>query len=110
MEITDILVAGLSLICAFALVVIVHITGKTEKKSEALELIRIAVNAAEQVMKSETGSRKKQAVLDWLDTKGVKLDPDIVDKAIEAEVAKLKKGIESQAVNFNVESVKKDDL
>ena len=60
-----------------------------EKMSEFLKWVDIAVRAAEQLYDSAMTVEKKQYVLSFLDSKGVKFTAAEVDAAIEAAVIKL---------------------
>ena len=60
-----------------------------EKMSEFLKWVDIAVRAAEQLYDSTMTVEKKQYVLSFLDSKGVKFTVAEVDAAIEAAVIKL---------------------
>lgn len=58
-----------------------------ERKLE--KWIMIGCSAAEQIYKAGHGEEKKQYVLDFLATKGVKVDNVAVDNMIEAFVFKM---------------------
>ena len=60
-----------------------------EKMSEFLKWVDIAVRAAEQLYDSTMTVEKKQYVLSFLHSKGVKFTAAEVDAAIEASVIKL---------------------
>ena len=60
----------------------------------AVEMIEIAVRAAEQVLKKEEGAFKKAEVLkfvtDWLNRNGIGIMEDQLDQLIEAAVYEMK--------------------
>ena len=57
--------------------------------TEALKWVKIAVAAAEQIYTAADGDKKKQWVLDYLEQRGIILDEDELDAAIEAAVLEL---------------------
>jgi hypothetical protein len=62
----------------------------SEQRSELVAWVKIAVAAAEQVYTgSGRGAEKKQYVLDFLTSKGLTVDEDSVNAAIEAAVQQL---------------------
>lgn len=75
--------------------VIPYIKSKLTKDQidDALQWINIAVAAAEQLYESTEGEQKKAYVLRFLAAKGVTLDSDEIDKAIEAAVLELHSAI-----------------
>lgn len=60
-----------------------------EKVEELRKWVGIAVKAAEQIYGSKTGQEKKEYVLSFLLSKGIKFDVDEVTALIESEVYKL---------------------
>lgn len=66
----------------------------SRKTEEILTGILIAVRAAEQSLKDETGEFKKSEVLSfvckWLEDNGVKIDMEQLDKLIECAVYTMK--------------------
>lgn len=91
-DITEIstLLVKLAFVC-IAVFVIPYFKNKlgNDKYSEALKWVMIAVKAAEQLYDSCDGSKKKQHVLDFIESKGFKLNTDILDKMIESCVLEL---------------------
>lgn len=63
-----------------------------EKVEELRKWVSIAVKAAEQLYGSKTGTEKKEYVLSFLLSKGIKFDVDEVAALIESEVYKLTQG------------------
>jgi LL-H family phage holin len=65
---------------------------KTKQQEEILQMIDIAVKAAEQTLK--TGKAKKADVIEymvkWLNEKGIKITDEQLDKLIEAAVYTMK--------------------
>jgi len=59
------------------------------KVTEALKWVKIAVAAAEQIYTAADGDKKKKWVLDYLEQRGIVLDEDELDAAIEAAVLEL---------------------
>lgn len=73
-----------------------------EKINNALEVVKIAVNAAEQIYsKRGQGDLKKEYVIQNLKEKGIKISEDELDMMIEAcvlELNKWEKEVEAQPV------------
>lgn len=72
--------------------VIPWIKGKVDaqKWDKAMDLVLIAVNAAEQIYReSGMGEKKKAYVLAFLNSKGLTLDAETIDAMIEAAVLDL---------------------
>ena len=63
-----------------------------EKVEELRKWVGVAVKAAEQIYGSKTGQEKKEYVLRFLMSKGIKFDADEVAALIESEVYKLTQG------------------
>lgn len=60
-----------------------------EKVEELRKWVGVAVKAAEQLYGSKTGQQKKDYVISFLNSKGIKFDVDDVEAMIESEVYKL---------------------
>lgn len=60
-----------------------------EKVEELRKWVGVAVKAAEQLYGSKTGQQKKEYVISFLISKGIKFDVDEVTALIESEVYKL---------------------
>lgn len=92
-DITPIVNAVIMLAAALITTFVVPwIKGKID--AEKLELIsrwvKIAVGAAEKIYKeSGMGEKKKQYVLDFLEKKGFKIDPNSIDAMIESAVLQI---------------------
>lgn len=70
-------------------------TLKEDKRYDSLvQIIEIAVRAAEQVLKTESGTMKKAEVMkfvrEWLDRQGIKITDGELDQLVEAAVYCLK--------------------
>lgn len=92
MDITKILLLIIELLGILASVFIIPwLKSKlsAEEMREMREWIEIGCAAAQQLYSPEETERKKQYVLDLLESKGYKVDSKEVDSAIEAEVIKL---------------------
>lgn len=95
-DITPIINAVIALIAALISVFLIPwIKANTTAKEQEtlLELIKIAVAAAEQIYEGTCrGDEKKQYVLDFLASKGIKVDDEAVNAAIESYVQQLNAG------------------
>lgn len=71
--------------------VVPYIKEKCNKaKLESIEKwVSIAVKAAEQIYGSKTGQEKREYVVNFLSSKGIKVDVDEVSTLIESEVFRL---------------------
>ena len=78
-------VAGLSV---FAIPYL-HSILDTDKFDKLLRCVEFAVKAAEQLGQTWKGSQKKQYVLNFLSSKGYKIDDAEIDALIEASVLEL---------------------
>ena len=65
-----------------------------EKFDKLKDLVSVAVKAAEQLYGSKTGQQKKEFVISFLISKGIKFDVDEVTALIESEVYKLTSSVE----------------
>lgn len=91
-DITPIVQAGILLIAAIiSAFVIPWIKSKatTEQTSNFLRWVEIAVAAAEQLYESTDGEAKKDYVVNYLRGKGITMNGEDVENAIEAAVIKL---------------------
>lgn len=98
-DITPIANAVIALIAAVITAFVIPLV-KAKISKEKLEKIKmwvnIAVEAAEQIYEgSGRGAAKKAYVVEFLNTKGYTLDPDSLDKLIEAAVFNLPQYIEA---------------
>ena len=91
-DITPILQAvvtlAVALITAFAIPWLKKKIG-AENMDEFMRWVQIAVAAAEQLYESTDGDGKKAYVVNFLASKGFKVNPEEFDNAIEAAVLKL---------------------
>ena len=92
-DITPIVNAVIALIAAAVSVFLIPwIKSKTTdaQRKELVEWVKIGVAAAEQLYKGQgRGEEKKQYVLDFLKQKGVTVDEESINAAIEAAVSQL---------------------
>lgn len=92
-DITPVINAGIALIAAaISVFLIPWIKSKTtaQQRNELVAWAKIGVAAAEQLYKGQgRGEEKKKYVLDFLESKGFKVDEDSVNNAIEAAVKQL---------------------
>ena len=97
-DVTFIILKIVVSICAALITVYVIPYLKTlrqdKRYASLLEMIEVAVRAAEQSLKNETGDFKKSEVVSfvchWLETNGVKIDMEQLDKLIECAVYQMK--------------------
>lgn len=75
-----------------------------EKLNKLVTLVRIAVEAAEQMYDSGTGQQKKEYVMQFLLSKGIVFDEEEIDAIIESSVFQLPEWLEAQLVEESVES------
>lgn len=77
-----------------------------QKINTTLEMVKIAVNAAEQIYKkSGQGHLKKEYVLQYLKDRGIKINHDELDAMIEAcvlEINKWQKELEKEPPVINL--------
>ena len=96
-DITPIINAVIALIAAIISVFLIPwIKANTteQQRKTMLELIKIAVAAAEQIYEGEgRGEEKKKYVLDFLASKGIAVDDEAVNAAIESYVQQLNSGV-----------------
>lgn len=94
-DLTQIVVAVLTLIISLVSAFLVpYIKSKvTNEQLETIKLwVKVAVEAAEMLYKgSGRGEEKKKYVLDFLESKGFKLNTEEIDNLIESAVLELKK-------------------
>ena len=97
MNITPIIEAVIALIAAIITAVVVpYIRKKTTNEQQAtiLALVKIAVEAAEQIFNgSGRGEAKKEYVMEWLESHGVIVDAAKLDALIESAVYQLKQEV-----------------
>lgn len=91
-NITPIIEAGVLLIAAIISAFVIpwiKSKAKNEDTTDFLRWVEIAVAAAEQIYESTDGAAKKNYVLAYLRGKGITVDAEDVENAIEAAVIKL---------------------
>jgi LL-H family phage holin len=93
-DITQICVALISLATALITTFLIpYIKSKTnsEEISKYLSFVKIAVQAAEQIYTgSGRGAEKKEYVVNYLESQGIKLDTETLNNMIESAVNELK--------------------
>ena len=92
---TELLQAVIALLATLITTFVIPLIRKklsTEKTEELKKWVGVAVKAAEQIYGSKTGQKKKEYVLIFLLSKGIKFDADEVAALIESEVYKLTQG------------------
>lgn len=99
-DITPIANALIALCAAVITVVIIpwfKAKRSTQERQELLKWVEIAVSAAQQLYHEFDGKKRKEYVLDFLESKGYSVDELEIDAAIEAAVLKLHQQLESEA-------------
>ena len=98
MDITKIVEAVITLLCAvITCIVIPLIKSKTtlSQRQELIEWVKIAVTAAEQLYRgSGRGAEKKKYVLEWLAQRNIKVDESEIDAMIESAVHEMNASME----------------
>lgn len=96
-DITPVINAVIALIAAIISVFLIpwiKVNTTEQQRKTMLELIKIAVAAAEQIYEGEgRGEEKKKYVLDFLASKGIAVDDEAVNAAIESYVQQLNSGV-----------------
>lgn len=69
---------------------------EAEKLKRLVKLVKIAVDAAEQLYESAAGQQKKEYVMNYLLSKGIVFDVNDVEQIIESAVFRLPKWLETQ--------------
>ena len=87
--IIEIVVALLSALVTTFLIPYIKKKISAEKLAELQKWVGVAVEAAEQIYGSKTGTQKKKYVVSFLRSKGIVFDSEEVNTLIEAEVHKL---------------------
>lgn len=75
-----------------------------EKLERLVKLVKIAVEAAEQLYGSGTGQQKKEYVVSFLLSKGIVFDANEVEAIIESAVLQLPEWLETQLIEEPTES------
>lgn len=98
MDITKIVEAIITLLCAIVTCIVIPlIKSKTtlSQRQELMEWVKIAVTAAEQLYKgSGRGTEKKKYVLEWLAQRNIKVDEAEIDAMIESAVHEMNASME----------------
>ena len=100
-DITPIVEALIGLVAAIitaVLIPFIHSTTTAQQRTSLEAWVKIAVAAAEQTYKgNKRGQEKKEAVIVWLEERGIIVDIEAVDQMIEAAVFELNKAKEKGA-------------
>ena len=98
-QIVSLIIAVLGLILTGIFMPYIKTKVSADKLSTVYTLIKIAVNAAEQLYGSKQGEKKKQYVINYLAAKGIYFDESVIEDEfnamIEAAVYELSKGQEA---------------
>ena len=93
-DLTPILQATVALVAAiitYKLIPFIKSKTTLKQQEEIKAWVDIAVDAAEQIFAGDDrGAEKKEYVVNWLNSKGLKVDTATIDAMIEAAVFKLK--------------------
>lgn len=89
LDLTEVATTAIQLIFALALAYIGKLAHNKQKNEKTMELIKIAVGAAEQLYKTGVITNRKAYVLRKLTDNGINIDGAKIDLAIENEVNKL---------------------
>lgn len=101
MDITKLIVAVLTLLLAIVTTFVIPWikANKTQTQLNTWNMwVRIAVTAAEQIFTSDQWTEKKQYVLDYLNSKGIKYDSATVNNMIESAVLELHAALAKEKV------------
>lgn len=90
LDLTEVVIAVIQLIFALGVAYLGKLAHNKQKNDKTMELIKIAVGAAEQLYKTGIVNDRKVWVLQKLSESGVDINSPKVDLAIESEVNKLK--------------------
>lgn len=78
------------------LIPLIKIKIKADRRAELIEYVTIAVEAADQIFGRQRGEEKKAYVLQYLELKGIKFDPETIDMVIESAVLQMKNSLLSE--------------
>ena len=89
LDLTEVVTTVIQLFFALVLAYLGKLAHNKQKNDKTMELIKIAVGAAEQLYKSGVIPNRKAYVLEKLTENGINIDGTKIDLAIESEVNKL---------------------
>lgn len=89
LDLTEVVITVIQLIFALGVAYLGKLAHNKQKNDKVMELIKIAVGAAEQLYKSGVIRDRKAYVLQKLTENGINIDGAKIDLAIESEVNKL---------------------
>lgn len=78
------------------LIPLIKVKIKADRRAELIEYVTIAVEAADQIFGRQRGEEKKAYVLQYLELKGIKFDPETIDMVIESAVLQMKNSLLSE--------------
>lgn len=85
-QLVSLIIAALGLILTGIFLPYIKTKVSADRLSTVYTLIRIAVNAAEQLYGSKQGEKKKQYVIDYLAAKGIYFDAETVENEFNAMI------------------------
>lgn len=100
----EILISILSVIVSCFLIPWLKEKLSAEKLEKLVKWVKIAVEAAEQLYGSGTGQQKKEYVVSFLLSKGIKFDANEVEAIIESSVLQLPEWLKMQLIEEEPES------
>lgn len=100
----EILISILSVIVSCFLIPWLKEKLSAEKLEKLVKWVKIAVEAAEQLYGSGTGQQKKEYVVSFLLSKGIKFDANEVEAIIESSVLQLPEWLKTQLIEDKSES------
>lgn len=100
----EILISVLSVIASCFLIPWLKEKLSAEKLERLVKLVKIAVEAAEQLYGSGAGQQKKEYVISFLLSKGIVFDANEVEAIIESAVLQLPEWLEAKLIEEPTES------
>lgn len=100
----EILISILSVIVSCFLIPWLKEKLSAEKLEKLVKWVKIAVEAAEQLYGSGMGQQKKEYVVSFLLSKGIKFDANEVEAIIESSVLQLPEWLKMQLIEEKTES------
>ena len=95
-QIGMLIIAVLSAVVTYAVVPLLRAKLGDQRLAVVKEWVNIAVHAAEQIFHAGgQGAEKKQYVIDFLNSKGLKISEEELDRLIEAAVFEMNKTLNS---------------
>lgn len=85
-QIVSLVIAVMGLILTAVFMPYIKAKVSSEKLSTVYTIVKIAVNAAEQIFGSRMGQQKKQYVIDYLAAEGLYVDADVIESELNAMI------------------------